>query len=103
LNFDAKIRRQSIAPEDLIHAHVGGVDLCARAFLSAARMVEDGTLASCVADRYAGWETSEARAMLSGELSLEAIANSAEERGLNPIPRSGHQEQLENLVNRSII
>jgi xylose isomerase len=103
LNFDAKIRRQSVAPEDLIHAHVGGVDLCARAFLSAARMVEDGTLASCVADRYAGWETSEARAMLSGELSLEAIANSAEERGLNPIPRSGHQEQLENLVNRSII
>jgi len=25
LNFDAKIRRQSIDPEDLVHAHVGGM------------------------------------------------------------------------------
>ena len=29
LNFDAKIRRQSIDLEDLVHAHVGGIDICA--------------------------------------------------------------------------
>ncbi len=29
-NFDAKLRRQSIDPEDLIAAHVGGMDICAR-------------------------------------------------------------------------
>jgi len=103
LNFDAKIRRQSFEPEDLIHAHVGAVDLCARAFLSAARMVEEGELAKLVAERYAGWETPEAQAMLNGEVSLDAIAKQSEERGLNPVPRSGRQEQLENLVNRSLI
>ena len=100
MNFDAKIRRQSIAPEDLIHAHIGGVDLCARAFLTAARIFEDGHLAKEVADRYAGWDTPRGRAMLNGELSLDTIAAQAEAEGLNPSPRSGGQERLENLVSR---
>jgi xylose isomerase len=30
-NFDAKLRRQSLDPEDLILAHIGGMDTCARA------------------------------------------------------------------------
>ena len=30
LNFDAKIRRQSIDPEDLFYAHIGGMDVAAR-------------------------------------------------------------------------
>ncbi len=29
LNFDAKIRRQSIDPDDILHAHVGSMDACA--------------------------------------------------------------------------
>ena len=37
MNFDAKVRRQSIEPVDMIHAHISSVDLCARAFLVAAR------------------------------------------------------------------
>ena len=41
LNFDARVRRQSIEPEDLIHAHVGGMDICARAFLNAVKLIED--------------------------------------------------------------
>ena len=43
-NFDAKLRRQSLDPEDLILAHVGGMDTCARALKSAAAMLEDGRL-----------------------------------------------------------
>ena len=100
LNFDAKIRRQSIAPDDLVHAHVGGIDVCARAFLAAARMIEEGTLAAKLGERYAGWDGAEGRAILSGQRSLEDIAGAAESRGIDPQPRSGHQEMLENLVNR---
>jgi hypothetical protein len=33
--FDAKIRRPSIDPDDLIYAHAGSMDACARAFLAA--------------------------------------------------------------------
>ncbi len=100
MNFDAKVRRQSNEPEDLLHAHVGGVDLCARAFLIAARMKEDGILAGKVAERYAGWQIAENQEMLTGKMSLEEIAARAESRGVSPLPRSGRQEQLENLVTR---
>ena len=100
LNFDAKLRRQSIDPADLVHAHVGGIDLCARAFLSAAALFEDGRLRAQRDERYAGWDTPDARAMLAGDVPLEAIAARAEADNLDPQPRSGRQEQLENLVGR---
>jgi xylose isomerase len=101
MNFDAKVRRQSIEPADLVHAHVGGVDLCARAFLLAADLVERGQLKNMVNQRYSGWESPEARAMLDGQVDLEKIAAMAEREALNPKPRSGRQEQFENLIARS--
>ena len=99
LNFDAKIRRQSIDPEDLVHAHVGGIDLCARALLVAARMVEDGSLAANLSQRYAGWD-GERGAALRGTLTLEQLAADVAARDPDPQPRSGRQEYLENLLNR---
>ena len=98
LNFDAKIRRQSIDPEDLVHAHVGGIDLCARALLVAARMIEDGSLAANLSQRYAGWD-SERGAALRGAMTLEQIAADVAARDPDPRPRSGRQEYLENLLN----
>jgi xylose isomerase len=100
MNFDAKVRRQSFEPEDLLHAHIGGVDMCARAFLIAAKIHEEGCLAEIVDARYAGWDLPENQAMLAGNESLDAIAARSEERNINPQPRSGRQEQLENLINR---
>ena len=100
LNFDAKIRRQSIEADDLVHAHVGGIDVCAKAFLAAARMIEDGRLKAHVDERYAGWDRPEAQAMLAGPQTLADIAQAAEARNTMPKPRSGRQELLENLVAR---
>ncbi|MBB5057482.1 xylose isomerase [Granulicella aggregans] len=101
-NFDAKVRRQSFTAEDMIHAHVGGADLCARAFLTAAKLIEDGKYDAILAERYAGWQQPGAQAMFSGKQSLEDIAAWAEKEGINPQPRSGKQEQIENLLMRSI-
>ncbi len=100
MNFDAKVRRQSIEPEDLILAHVGGVDMCARAFLNAAKLYEEGLLQKAVDERYAGWNTPDAQAMFRGEMTLDAIAAKTEAANLDPQPRSGKQERLENLVSR---
>ena len=99
LNFDAKLRRQSLDPEDLLMAHIGGMDVCARGLLAAAAMIEDGALDRHLADRYAGWRTPEGQAMLKGERGLDDIAARVEAEGLDPQPRSGRQEYLENLVN----
>ncbi|MFC6645790.1 xylose isomerase [Granulicella cerasi] len=101
-NFDAKVRRQSFTEEDLIHAHVGGVDLCTRAFLTAAKLIESKTYDAILDERYAGWKTPEAQAMFTGKLSLEQIAAKAEADAINPQPRSGKQERIENLLARSI-
>ncbi len=101
VNFDSKLRRQSLDPEDLIAAHVGGMDTCARALLAAAAIIEDGALDQALADRYAGWERPEAREMLT-ETDLAAIAAWVERENIDPAPRSGKQEKLENLVNRFV-
>jgi len=100
LNFDAKIRRQSIDPDDLIHAHAGSMDACARAFIAAADMLEAGTLNAPLAERYAGWRSPEAEAVLAGQRSLADIADKVLSEDINPQPRSGRQEYLEALVNR---
>ncbi len=102
LNFDAKIRRQSIDPDDLIHAHVGSMDACARAFLAAADMLDAGVLTAPLAKRYEGWSGSEGRAILGGQRSLADLADRALAPGFDPQPRSGRQEYLESLVNRHV-
>lgn len=99
LNFDAKIRRQSIDAEDLLHAHIGAMDVCARALLIAEKMIEDGELDRLLADRYAGWDGVEGKAILAGERSLEDLATYVDRENIDPQPRSGRQEYLENLVN----
>jgi xylose isomerase len=102
LNFDAKIRRQSLDPADLLYAHIGGMDVCARALLAAAAMIEDGSLARHLEQRYASWDGEEGQAVLDGARSLDELAARVERLGREPQPVSGRQEYLENLVNRFV-
>jgi xylose isomerase len=102
LNFDAKVRRQSIEPVDLFHAHVGAMDLCARALLMAERMIQDGRLDQAVKERYAGWRGEFGQQLLGGHLTLDAVAARALAANRDTTPRSGRQECLENLVNSYI-
>ena len=97
-NFDAKLRRQSLDAEDLILAHVGGMDACARGHKAAAKMLEDGKLEAARDARYAGWESAAGKALLNSD--LESIAQKVIAGNIDPEPRSGRQERLENLVNR---
>jgi xylose isomerase len=99
-NFDAKLRRQSLDPEDLIAAHVGGMDICARGLKAAAAMLEDGGLEEALKTRYADWQTPQAQAMLTSDLA--SITERVLSEGINPEPRSGRQEILENYVNRFV-
>ncbi|MCB1423713.1 MAG: xylose isomerase, partial [Nitratireductor sp.] len=101
-NFDAKLRRQSLEPDDLLMAHIGGMDICARGLKAAARMLEDGVLTDFVRQRYAGWDDKGAEAMLNGERTLDQIAEWVKAQDINPEPNSGRQEMLENIVNRYV-
>ena len=99
-NFDAKLRRQSLDPEDLILAHAGAMDVCARALKAAHALLEDGSLEANRQARYAGWDTPEAQAMLTSDLA--ALEAKVRAEAINPQPRSGRQERLENLWNRFV-
>ncbi len=101
-NFDAKLRRQSIDPQDLLIAHIGGMDICARALKAAHAMLEDGALEQPLEARYAGWQSASAQQMLAGDATLDQIAARVLSEDINPEPRSGRQEYLENLVNRYV-
>ncbi len=102
LNFDAKIRRQSIDPDDLLHAHVGSMDACARALIAADEMLQAGALTAPLAQRYAAWDGEEGQAIIAGRRSLAELADRAINSALDPQPRSGRQEYLESLVNRYV-
>lgn len=97
-NFDAKVRRQSMEPVDLFYGHVGGIDTVAKGLLNAAALIEDGRLDAIKAERYAGWDGEFGQAIAA--LDLAGIADLAEARAIDPRPRSGRQERIENLLNR---
>ncbi|QIE43219.1 xylose isomerase (plasmid) [Rhodobacteraceae bacterium SC52] len=99
-NFDAKLRRQSLDAVDLIAAHAGAMDTCARGLKAAAAMLEDGSLEDARRARYAGWDTPKAQKMLTSDLAT--IAAQFEADDIKPEPVSGRQEVLENIVNRFV-
>jgi xylose isomerase len=101
-NFDAKVRRQSIDPADLFHAHVGGIDALARSLLAAAQLIERADISGFVDQRYSGWQTPAGRNLLNGAISLDDAATRAIQANLQPGPVSGRQEWLENLVTRAL-
>jgi xylose isomerase len=71
----------------------------ARAVLIAERIVADGKLQGFVDERYGGWRAPLGRHIVEGA-SLEDLSDIVATRNLEPSPRSGRQEMLENLVQR---
>jgi len=101
-NFDAKLRRQSSDRSDLFYAHIGGLDTIAQALLAAADIVERGDLAAAKDARYAGWDGELGKAILGGRASLADLEAKVAAGEVSPVRRSGGQERLENIVNRSV-
>ena len=102
VNFDAKIRRESIDIHDLYHAHIGGMDAFARGLKIAAAIRADGQLQGLVDQRYASWKSGLGAEIESGEHSLTSLAKIAlETKAFQPM-ESGRQELFENIVNRFI-
>ena len=102
MNFDAKVRRQSIDAEDLFYGHIGAIDNLALAVERAAKLIEHDRLEQFRQQRYAGWDTEFGRKILAGGYSLTSLATDALARGLDPQHASGRQEYLESVVNQAI-
>ena len=101
INFDAKIRRNSTDPVDLFYAHIGGMDVFARALLTADAILQGSDYKKIRADRYASYDAGQGKDFEQGKISLEDLRDIAIAAG-EPATISGKQEFIENLINRYI-
>lgn len=99
LNFDAKVRRNSVAPEDLFIAHIGGMDIFAHGLEKAVQLIEDRRIPSMLKERYASFETGNGKAFAEGKLTLDQVASLA--KPYEQVAKtSGKQELYENILNQ---
>ena len=98
--FDTKLRRQSIARDDLFIGHIAAMDTLARSLLAASALLEQGELDRFRDERYAGW--SQAQDILDGKVTLQELHDEVVEKGFEPQPTSGRQELLEGVVAKAI-
>lgn len=77
INFDSKVRRSSFEQEDLLIAHIAGMDTYARGLKSAARIIETGFLDNVKKERYSSYDSELGKQLLKNELDLEVLTNHA--------------------------
>jgi len=102
LNFDARVRRESLDPVDMFHAHIGAMDAFARGLLIADRIRADGALERFVGERYASWTSATGKDIESGRASFKSLEAHVLGQKQPIALQSGRQEMLENLINRYI-
>ena len=104
LNFDSKIRRNSIDNSDLFLAHIGGMDAFAAGLVIAQRMISDGKLPAFIKKRYASFNSGDGAKFEKGEMKFEQLAKIGTKAGYGKIGiTSGKQEYLENILNQYLL
>jgi xylose isomerase len=99
LNFDAKVRRGSYAPEDIFHGYIAGMDAFALGLRLADIIIKDGRLDAFVSERYSSYKSGIGADIAGRKTSLAELEKYA--LGLGEVDgiSSGRQEYLENLIN----
>lgn len=106
LNFDAKPRRSSFAPEDLFRTHVAGMDAYAAGLLVADRMHEDKFIENLQADRYSSFDSGIGKRVEDGAASLASLEEYALDKpqaDLIAATRSDHLESVKATINNYIV
>lgn len=101
-NFDAKVRRESIDPVDLFHAHIGGMDAFARGLKIAAAIRADNALSDVVKQRYSTYDDGIGYKIEQGSVGFKELEEYMLAKGESDPNQSGRQELLENIVNQYI-
>lgn len=100
-NFDAKVRRNSTDLEDIFIAHISGMDVFARALVTADAILTKSPYRKMRAERYASFDSGKGAEFAAGKLTLEQLAAIGAAGG-EPKPISGRQELCEALINQYI-
>jgi xylose isomerase len=100
INFDAKVRRNSIDLEDKFIAHVSGMDVFARGLIVADHILQNTDYKKLRSERYGSFDAGNGARFEKGELSLEDLSNIARANG-EPKPVSGRQELFEQIISNA--
>jgi xylose isomerase len=104
LNFDAKIRRNSVDSEDLFIAHIGGMDAFAVGLIVAQKIIDSGIIPAFVKKRYASFNTGDGAKFDKGQMTLEQLASIGASAGYGKSGiTSGKQEYLESVLNQYLL
>lgn len=101
LNFDCKVRRESIDPKDMFIAHIGAMDTFARGLRNAVELQQQGVMEKCVQDRYSSYDTGIGSKIDRGTTSFEELEAFIQQNGFST-NRSGQQEKYEVLLNNAM-
>ena len=99
INFDAKTRRNSTDLDDMFHAHIGGMDVFAKALLVADAILNNSNYVELRKTRYASFDSGKGKEFEAGRLKLEDLIHITDELGEPPLI-SGKQELYENILNQ---
>ncbi|MUV02856.1 xylose isomerase [Flavobacterium rakeshii] len=97
VNFDAKVRRNSIDLEDKFIAHVAGMDTFARGLICAEHVLKNTDYLKLRKERYQSFDGGNGAKFEKGELTLENLSEIARQQG-EPQPISGRQELFEQII-----
>ena len=97
INFDAKVRRNSIDAEDLFIAHITGMDAFARGLLVAQKILDTSEFLAIKKARYASFDSGTGKDFENGAVNLEELYDFTKNRS-EPIPTSGKQELFERII-----
>ncbi len=100
LNFDAKVRRASVNPEDWVMAFIAGMDTFALGLITADRILTDGRMDEFVAERYSSWNSGIGKEITDGKVTLEDLYDYAAGLGEVKTVTHGGQEYLEAVLNQ---
>ena len=102
INFDAKVRRNSIDAEDMFIAHISGMDTFARSLIIADKILKESDYLKFRKKRYDSFDKGKGKDFERGKLTLDKLRTIAQETG-EPSNVSGKQEQLEQLINMYLV
>ena len=99
LNFDARVRRESVDMDDIFIGHIGGMDTFARALDVAYRIREVSELDQRKLRRYSSFDSGDGARFEQGEMNLASLRDLAASEG-EPVRASGKQEWYENVIDQ---
>ncbi|MCR6107998.1 xylose isomerase [Salipaludibacillus agaradhaerens] len=102
LNFDAKVRRGSFAPNDLFHAHIAGMDAFAIGLKVANKLIEDNFFETIVNNRYDTFKSAIGEKITAGNTNFKELEQHALQLDTIEV-KSGQVEKIKAQLNQYLL